>query len=353
MSNAINNDIGGQMAPDGFTMPIMAQAFATATATLQQENPIDIDAGRDKPLPAITPELFTKTFLSLLRYKRPPLEVIPILLGEARRNNFEAAYCLSLNAIFSNLDYHEQLFVRDLTVAAAKDNVPEAVYIRGSSLVAHKEYHEVRRGIQMLIDAGENGVPDAYWLLVRAGIIDAQKTLVEYARKAAEGGWPPAEDGLKLGKVMALMAEQSARECCNHDLSLARAGQQSAELMAKRLSDEMQALNASSKQLIEGLQKRYEEAESRLALWNAEAVKDKHVQMLQSQKTKAEEEWLNARLEAEHAESAKVEAERRADDLARRNKYLAGLLRKNHIAFNEHESSSSSENGEPHLGLAS
>ena len=303
--------------------------------------------------PVIAPELFAKAFYSLLRYKHPPLEVIPILLSEARRDNFEAAYCLSLNAFFSNLDYHEQLFVRDLTVAAAKDNIPEAVYIRGSSLVAHKEYHEVRRGIQMLIDAGENGVPDAYWLLVRAGIIDDPKVLVEYARKAAEGGWPPAEDGLSLGKVMASMAEQSARECCNHDLSLARAGQQSAELMAKRLSDEMQALNTSSRRSIEQLQKRCEEAESQLASWNAEAVKDEHVQMLQSQKAKAEEEWLNAKLEAEHAEAAKVEAERKAENLTRRNKYLVGLLRMNGIPFNEYESSSSSENGESHLGLAS
>lgn len=302
--------------------------------------------------PIITPELFAKAFYSLLRYQCSPHEVIPILLSEARRNNFEAAYCLSLDAIFSNLDYHEQLFVRDLTVAAAKDNIPEAVYIRGSSLITRKEYHEVKRGIQMLLDAGENGVPDAYWCLVRAGIIDAPKTLVEYARKAAEGGWPPAKDGLNLGKVMALMAEQSARECCNHDLSLARAGQQSAELMAKRLSDEMQALNASSKQLIEGLQKRCEEAESQLASWNAEAVKDEHVQMLQSQKTKAEEEWLNAKLEAEHAEAAKVEAERKAEYLTRRNNYLARLLRKTGIPFNEYESSSSSENGESQLGLA-
>ena len=303
--------------------------------------------------PVVTPELFAKAFYSLLRYKHPPLEVIPILLSEARRDNFEAAYCLSLNAIFSNLDYHEQLFVRDLTVAAAKDNIPEAVYIRGSSLVAHKEYHEVRRGIQMLIDAGENGVPDAYWLLARAGIVDDPKVLVEYARKAAEGGWPPAEDGLNLGKVMALMAEQSARECCNHDLSLARAGQQSAELMAKRLSDEMQALNASSRRSIEQLQKRCEEAESRLASWNVEAVKDEHVQMLRSQKTKAEEEWLRTQCELESTESSKVGAERKAKDLARRNKYLAGLLRKNGIPFNEYESSSSSEDGEPHLGLAS
>ena len=303
--------------------------------------------------PVITPELLVKAFYSPLCYEHPPLEVIPYFLSEARRNNIEAAYCLSCKVFFSNLDHHEQLFVRDLTVAAAIDNVPEAVYIRGSSLVAQKEYHEVRRGLQMLIDAGENGVPDAYWYLVRAGIIDDPKTLVEYARKAAEGGWPPAEDGLNLGKVMALMAEQSARECCNHDLSLARAGQQSAELMVKRLSDEMQALNASSKRSIEQLQKRCEEAESQLALWNAEAVQDKHVQMLQLQKTKAEEEWLNAKLEAEHAEAAKVEAERKAENLTRRNKYLVGLLRKTGIPFNEYESSSSSENGESHLGLAS
>ena len=303
--------------------------------------------------PVITPELLVKAFYSPLCYEHPPLEVISILLSEAHRNNFEAAYCLSLDAIFSNLDYHEQLFVRDLIFAAVKDNVPEAVYIQGSSLVARKEYHEVKRGIQMLLDAGENGVPDAYWLLARASIIDDPKTLVEYARKAAEGGWPPAEDGLNLGKVMALMAEQSARECCNHDLSLARAGQQSAELMVKRLSDEMQALNASSKRSIEQLQKRCEEAESQLALWNAEAVQDKHVQMLQLQKTKAEEEWLNAKLEAEHAEAAKVEAERKAENLTRRNKYLVGLLRKTGIPFNEYESSSSSENGESHLGLAS
>ena len=45
--------------------------------------------------PDITPELFTKTFLSLVRYQCPPLEVVPILLGELRRNNLEAAFCLA------------------------------------------------------------------------------------------------------------------------------------------------------------------------------------------------------------------------------------------------------------------
>ena len=303
--------------------------------------------------PVLTPGLFAKTFYSLLRYKRPPLEVIPILLDEVRRNNFEAAYCLSLDAVSVNLALDEMRLVKNMIFAAANENNPYALYIAGSCLVNSDKYHEVRRGIQMLIDAGENGVPDAFWYLACTSIYDVPKILVEYARKAAEGGWPPAEDGLNLGKVMALMAEQSARECCNHDLSLARAGQQAAELMAKRLSDEMQALNASSKRSIEQLQKRCEEAESQLALWNAEAVQDMHIQMLQLQKVKAEEEWLNAKLEAEHAEAAKVEAERKADDLGRRNRHLAGLLRKNGIPFNEHDSGSSSEDGNPQLGLAS
>ena len=308
---------------------------------------------KDNTTPVITPELFAKAFYSMLRFKQPPLEVIPILLSETRRNNFKAAYCLSLNAIFSNLNYHEQLFVRDLTVAAAKDNVPEAVYIRGSSLVAHKEYHEVRRGIQMLVDAGENGVPDAYWLLVRAGIIDNPLSLVEYARKAADGGWPPAVDGLNLGETMASLAEESVRASCNHALSLAREGQTAAELEAKRLSGELQGLNASSRHAIEQLRLRCAEAESRLASWNAESVKAEHIQRLQAEKTKAEEEWLDAKLEAENAEAAMVKAERKADDLARRNRHLAVLLRKNGIPFNEYESSSSSEEGDPHLGLAS
>jgi hypothetical protein len=113
-----------------------------------------------------------------------------------------------------------------------------------------------------------------------------------------------------------------------HALSLAREGQTAAELEAKRLSGELQGLNASSRHASNnyGCVARRQNRD-----WHrgtAESVKAEHIQRLQAEKTKAEEEWLDAKLEAENAEAAMVKAERKADDLARRNRHLAVLLRK-------------------------
>ena len=303
--------------------------------------------------PDITPELFTKTFLSLLRYQCPLPEVAPILLGELRRNSLEAAFCLAPDVLNLNLALDDRHLVRGLILKAVKDGSYYGRYLKGCDLVASKKFSAVGLGMQLLQEAGENGIPEAYWELARIHHQVDPKKAYEFAKKAADGQWPPAVAGCNLTYSIAHFVVKQVSDDSRHDLSLSREGQKAAELNAKQLSDKLQALNASSRRAIEQLQLRCEEAESRLASWNVEAVKDEHVQMLQSQKTKAEEEWLNAKLEAEHAEAAKVKAERKAEDLDRRNRHLARLLRKNGIPFNEYESSSSSENGESHLGLAS
>ena len=150
---------------------------------------------------------------------------------------------------------------------------------------------------------------------------------------------------------MSSMAEQSVRASCGLSLSLERDERRASELKNKQLSDELHALRVSSGQLIQQLQQRCEEAEARLASWTAEALKDERIQLLQFEKAKAEEDWLQAKCDLESAEASKAMVERVANKLTGRNKYLACLLRKNGIPFNEHESSTSSEVGEPHLGL--
>jgi hypothetical protein len=55
---------------------------------------------KDNTTLSLHPNCLPRHSIRCCAIKHPPLEVIPILLSEARRNNFEAAYCLSLDAIF-------------------------------------------------------------------------------------------------------------------------------------------------------------------------------------------------------------------------------------------------------------
>ena len=308
---------------------------------------------KENTTPDITPQLFTKTFLNLVRCQCPSPEATQILLGELRRNNIEAAFCLAPDALSMDLALYDRLLINRLVLKAAKEGSYYARYLHGCDLVSRKKFSAVGLGMQMLQEAGENGVPEAYWELARIHHQDDPEKASEFAKKAADGRWPPAIAGCNLASSIALYAGHLMSDARNHDLVLARDGVRTAEYEAKRLSGELQAIKASSRHAAEQLRLRCEEAESRLASWNADAAKAEHIQRLQSEKTKAEEEWLKAKLESENAEAAKIEAERKADDLARRNKYLAGLIRKNGIPFNEYESSSSSEDGASHLGLAS
>jgi hypothetical protein len=353
MSNAINNDIRDQIAPDGLTNPFMTQALATVTATPMQDNPIDIDAGRYKSLPAITPELFVKTFFSLVRDQTPPLEVIPILASETQNNNREAMFCLARKELFDSRSSSDQYHFRQFVLAAAEGNDACARFIKGCDYVVDDDPLLVEEGIELLREAGEKGFPEAYWILAQIFLNHDIKAAYEYALKSANDGWHPANEGLRLGLAITASAVQMEKNSCNHELYLARKEREASEQNAIQVSAELQSLKASSHKSIEQLQKRCEEAESRLASWSAEALKDEHILKLQSSTKKAEEDWLEAKCAQETAEAKQIKAERLADDLTRRNKRLAGLLRKNHIAFNEHESSSSSENGETHLGLAS
>lgn len=353
MSNAINNDIGGQMASDGFTKPIMAQAFATATATRRQENPIDIDAGRDKPLPAITPDLFVKTFFSLIRNQTPPLEVIPILARETQKNNSEAMFCLARKELFDSRSLSDKYHFRQFVLAAAEGKDACARFIKGCDYVVDDDPLLVEEGINLLREAGEKGFPEACWVLAQVYVNRDIEAACEYAMKSASDGWRPAKEGLRLGSAMTAWAVQMEKESWSNDLYLARKEHKASEQNAILVSAELQSLKASSHKSIEQLQKRCEEAESHLASWSAEALKDEYILKLQSSTKKAEEDWLEAKCAQETAEAMQIKAERLADDLARHDRYLASILRKHRIAFNEHESSSSSENGEPHLGLAS
>ena len=343
MSNAINNDIRDQMAPDGITNPFMTQALATVTATPMQDNPIDIDAGRYKSLPAITPELFVKTFFSLVRDQTPPLEVIPILASEIQKNNREAMFCLARNELIDSRSLSDQYHFRQLVLAAAEENDPCASFIKGCDYVVDEDPLLVEEGIKSLQEAGEKGFPHAYWILAQVYLNRDINAACEYAMKSANDGWRPAKEGLRLGSAIATHAVQMAKNSCNHELYLARKEREASEQNAIQVSAELQSLKASSHKSIEQLQKRCEAVESRLASWSAEALKDEHILKLQSSTKKAEEDWLEAKCAQETAEAKQIKAETVANDLTRRNKRLAGLLRKNRIAFNEFESSSSSE----------
>ena len=307
----------------------------------------------DNSAPSVSPELLAETVYSMIRYKPLPREVIELLSNEAMAGKETASFCILSDELSRQLPDHVVKQVVCNLKASIKEKHPFGLYVNGCSLIRDASRHKIERGVELLNMVAESGIEEGYWTLAlyyaNQGIPEALK----YGLLALEAGWPPAIQADKYARFMCENSELKNRKSLNETRLFLSRENSNLELQIETLKTKFRAEKADLNTQVMNWQKRCEDAESRLASWSAEAFNDEHILKLQSSTKKAEEDWLEAKCAQETAEAKQINAETVADDLTRRNKRLAGLLRKNHIAFNEHESSSSSENGEPHLGLAS
>ncbi len=304
----------------------------------------------DNSAPIVSPELVTDIIYHILRFQRIPKEGIEILSSKALAGDLPATYCLMRKERSCNLPYAVESAIADNIDLATKMEDPLADFMRACNYLYQSKYSD---GLRLLNKLAEEGVPESIWQLAlyEAGI-KGPKAL-DYCLKASEAGYMPATAAYSIAQGVIAVMEKELKEK-NRDSFNALHGE-NRELIRtiETLRAEHKALMDKETQQIAVLQKRCVSAESKLTSLSVEALKDEAIGILQSSTKKAEEDWLEAKCAQETAEAKQINAETIADDLTRRNKRLAGLLRKNRIAFNEYESSSSTEDGESHPGLAS
>ena len=309
---------------------------------------------------SIPAEMLARGLFSLCQYKELPPDVVNVLYGQALMGNRDAAFFLLDQMGSDRLPDSVQSAVMNNSVIAIREGVPFAQGIQGCILLLGTNPRKIRHGLKLVTKAANGGHAKGLWDAAMILASNMPAVAAKCAYEAASRGFSPAVDAIAI--VEAAYKERVAEFNKKLEASLGalrkdaygEARQIESELVeCKQQLSVVHAKNASLNGQVQEWHKRCENALTQLDSRAIDALRDTTVVQLQAKASHAEEEWLNAKLEAEHAEAAKVEAERKADDLARRNKYLAGLLRMSGIPFNEHESSSSSENEESHLGLAS
>lgn len=325
---------------------------------------IGIPDGRDAKETAATganipAEMLARGLFSLCQYKDLPPDVVKVLYGQALAGNREAAFFLLDHMESDQLPDSVESAVMDNLVIAIQEGEPFAQGVQGCTLLLSANPRKIRQGLKLVGKAAEGGFAKGLW---DASMILADKMpsiAAECALRAASRDLSPAIDALTVANTVLktreakFIKEQEASLGALRTDAYGEARQIESELVEyKQRLSEANAKNASLNGQVQEWQKRCEDARARLDSLTADMLRDDMIIQLQAKVNQAEEEWLQAKLESEHAEVVKIKAERKAEDLTRRNKHLTCLLRKKGIPFHEYESSSSSENGESHLGLA-
>ena len=307
----------------------------------------------DVSAPSISPDLLAESIYSMIRYKMLPKGAIDMLTNESMEENEAATFCLLSNELSSQLSVDEiSQVIRNMNVLV-KGKSPFALYVKGCSLLLSGSCQKIVKGVELLNKAAEDGISEAYWVLALHYARQDGPEALKYGSLASASGWPPATQADEYAQFLCKSMERMISKSHKASLASLRTVNSELELHVETLKTKFRAEKADLNTQVMNLQKRCEGAESRLASWSAEALKDEHILKLQSSTKKAEEDWLEAKCAQEAAEASKLKAERLADDLTRQNKYYISLLRTNGIPFTESSSISSPEDGEPHLGLAS
>ena len=325
----------------------------------------DIPEGRDPGVKNITTtsipaEMLARGLISLSQYKELPSDVVNVLHDQALAGNREASFFLLDQKEYVQLPDSVESAVMENLARASLEGVPFAQAIHGCILLLSKSPRKIRHGLKLINKAAKGGCVKGLWDATLILAENMPSVAAECAFRAVSLEFSPALDAFTIAKIF--MNDREAKFIKEQEASLGalrrdaygEARQIESELVEfKQRLSEANAKNASLNGQVQEWQKRCEDARAQLTSLNAETMRDKMVAQLQTKVNHAEEEWLNAKLESENAEAAMVEAETVANDLARRNKYLVGLLRKNGIPFNEYESSFSSEEDGPPMGIAS
>lgn len=315
-------------------IPIMTTSEESGNSGLAKNSPVNV-----------SPELLAEAIHCIIRRKQLPKEVSDILINAIMAGSYTATYCLEHLEFFSQIPFEARIHACANIDEAVKSKEPYAIYIKGCSLLNNSSRQSVDRGIGLLNKVAEDGIAEGYWALAEFYARVASPEAIQYALKAVNNGWAPAQTAMYLTAIICKMREQELSTEHNIELKNLLGDYEALQCKIDATRTASKNIETNCIEEIKRLQMRCEEAESRLASWSAEALKDEHILKLQSSMKKAEEDWLEAKCAQETAEAKQIKAETIADDLTRRNKRLAGLLRINGIQFNEYESSSPSEGG--------
>ena len=304
-------------------------------------------------VPDISAKILAEAIYDMSRFRPISRVAISMLLAEARMDNRHAIYALLDDSLSAHLTDSDLLELNKKLAKAYAAGDPFAKYITGCMHLHSDDENKAKTGVRLVIEATEQGVAEGFWSLALYYARKQSPQAYEFGEKAVKALYRPAITASWYAELASATKADETRKSETRNWIALRNEVDSLSLKCHALSAGIKALQEQNRDQAEQFHKRHMEAEALLTSRTTEMLRDEKVIQLQAMVSHAEDEWLKAKMESEHAEAAKVEAERKAEDLTRRNKYLVGLLRKNGIPFNEYESSSSSENGESCLGLAS
>lgn len=308
----------------------------------------------DKSQPCVSPELLAETAYCLMRHQKMPQEAVEFMVPLAVAGHLKAAICLLDDTTFQNMSHAECLAVSDRINNAARMDDPYALYIVGRCLFTSGERDE---SLRLLEKAATFGVLDSLWFLVSGFGLEDPSRSAEYLRRAIDSGFPPAVESCGVYLVTSEALQKELKIKYGEEIRTLQEKANSFGNQVDTLSEENNHLNRKNEALraeyhkrladcnneIERLQRRCTTAEAHIASLTAESLRDEAIAQLKNTISGLEDQVLEAQCGQEKAFAEKTKAERFADDLIRRNKHLVGLLRKSRIAFNEYESSSSTE----------
>lgn len=296
----------------------------------------------DKSTPNTPLEYLAEAFIFASHFRTPTKEAIDILGHLSELGNINAALFLARHSS-EELSDGFLPSISGAFISAIEDGYPPALLTYYESHIAKGSQTEARTAMIQLRRMGDAGSADAYWILARQYSIKGNPLAMVYGEKAEQSGFPPAIDAMRLLRLRHnILTKELAR---HHDSTVKSLNKriQTLTVNLEKQKAETHLEEAALTQQISYWKQLAENAEARIATLTAESLRDEAIAQLKNTISGLEDQVLDAQCGQEKALGAKGKAEKVADDLTRRNKRLAGILRKNRIAFNEYESSSSSD----------
>ena len=319
--------------------------------TLNTDNHNDNDSATlhvyDKSTPSTELELLVEALLHVSHFRAPTKEAFDILGHLSVMGNIDASLLLARLTSKGQLSDAVLSSVKDNLTCAIEGGDTAALLVYFNTIIESDKPTKAKEGLKGLCEMGEDGCPDAFWLLAQHYSKNGDPLSVVYGEKAEESGFPPAKDAMSYARAFSTIAMQKATKqneavvkCLNKQIQKLTVNLEEQKAGTHSEQDALAQQISYWKQLAEN-------AEAGIASLTAESLRDEAIDQLKNTISGLEDQVLEAQCSHEKANAERVKAERLADDLTRQNKYLTSLLRKSGKPFNEYESSSSSDGGQP------
>ena len=315
--------------------------------TLNTDNHNDNDSATlhvyDKSTPSTSLDILAEALVRLHNFKKISKEAIAVLGHLSEIGNTDASILLATLAPPEELSETVKNSVTENFMSALEQGHPSAFLPYYQAAINSNDPNIARQGLTLLCEMGEDGDAEAFWILAQYYSDKGDPLSVVYGEKAEQFSFPPAKDAMSYARAFSTIAMLELTK--QHD-STVKSLNKRIKALVDNSEEQKLKTHSEAEALIQHIsywKMLAEDAEARLATLNEESLRDEAITQLKKTIAGLEDQVLEVQCGQEKANAEKDKAERLADKLTSRNKHLVGLLRKNRIAVNEFEASSSTE----------